>query len=174
MTLDIDVIGNQISGSNFNSGVAISQSGSGSVVARVINNVVTGQLNNAGGPAGISLRVTGGSGNFDVINNTVAYNDTGVLVSGLADLGATLSGRFANNIVAFNTGTGLSIDPNFSTTFVNQNNLVHGNLSNSYDPGVGTVTVDPLFISMADLRLQSISPARDSGDSSFLPSFRDC
>lgn len=58
----------------------------------------------------------------------------------------------ANNIVAFQSGGGLSIDSNL-TEMSNRNNLVFGNNSDSFTPGTGTVTANPLFVAAGDYRL---------------------
>jgi hypothetical protein len=170
VTLTVDVIGNQISGANFNEGVGIFQfADGGSVIARIINNTITGQVDEAGAPAGVSLNVSQGSADFTVINNTVAYNETGVLVNGRSDLGASISGILANNIIAFNTDFGLSIDDDFGGSFSNEYNLVHGNSSDYYTPGPGTITHDPRLLGPDDFRLEPTSPARNAGTNARLP-----
>jgi hypothetical protein len=162
VTLDVDVIGNQISGTSFNAGVGIFQfADEGQVTARVINNVISGQVDAAGAPAAISLSVSGGHADFTVINNSVAFNDRGLLLTGRPDLGATASTLIANNIIAFNT-QGMSIG-DFETTTTNEFNLVFGNAFDSFTPGPGFLNVNPQFLSSDDLRLESGSPALDSG-----------
>ncbi len=169
VTLTADVLNNRVFGSNFNSGVSLYQYGTGSLSARVINNSIWGQVDAAGAPAGISVNVSEGAGNFTVVNNTVAYNETGVLVNGRSDLGATISGTLANNIIAFSTSSGLSIDSDFEGTFSNSYNLVYGNPYDFFTPGAGTVTEDPLFVSPSDLHVHPGSPARNAGSNAMVP-----
>jgi hypothetical protein len=168
VSLSVDVLGNQITGTNFNSGVSLYQYADGSLSARVVNNTISGQVSTAGAPAGISLNVSEGDGSFTVVNNSVAYNERGVLVNGRSDLGATISGTLANNIIAFNT-SGVSIDGDFESTFSNGYNLVSGNGGDSFTPGVGTVTEDPLFVSASDFHGQPASPARNAGSNAQVP-----
>ena len=168
VTLEVDVIANRVSGTNFNSGVDIVQALGGGVVARVINNALSGQVDTAGPPGAISLSVIAGDADFTVVNNTVAYNERGILVGGRADLGATISGVIANNIVAFNDA-GLSIEQPFAAIVPNEFNLVFGNGLDFFTPGANTLAVDPLFVSMDDLSLQADSPARNAGSNARVP-----
>jgi hypothetical protein len=166
--LEVDVIGNQISGSNFNEGVGIFQfAESGETTARIINNAISGQTDDAGAPAAISLNVSQGTARFTVLNNTAAFNDGGLLFGGRPDLGASASALIANNIFAFND-SGVSIS-DFDTTTINEFNLVFGNGRNFYTPGPGTVIEDPLFVSPDNLRTRLGSPARDAGDNALVP-----
>jgi hypothetical protein len=168
VTLQVDVIGNQISGSNFNEGVGIFQfAPNGTVVARIINNAISGQVDAAGAPAAISLNVSQGTATFTVVNNTAAYNDGGLLLGGRADLGASIAAVIANNVFAFNEN-GVNIDPDFSSV-VNEFNVVFGNGSNFYAPGPGTLFSDPLLVGPANFRLRKGSPARDAGRNSRVP-----
>lgn len=168
VTLNIDVIGNQISGSNFNEGVGIFQfSDEGLVTARVINNVISGQVDDAGAPAAVSLNVSGGHADFTVINNSIAFNETGMLLNGRPDLGATASVLIANNIIAFND-TGMSLG-DFQSTTNNEFNMVHGNVFDFFTPGAGFLDANPQFFNTDDLRLRPESPARDSGANDRVP-----
>lgn len=171
VTLDVDILGNRISGSDFNAGVSLFQFASGGqLTARVINNVISGQVDEAGLPGAIALNVGGGDAEFTVVNNTVAFNENGLQMGGRADLGATASGVIANNIFAFNTEDGLAISSDFEATLLNEFNLVFGNGSNSFTPGPGTLTEDPLFVGPpGDLHLQTASPARNSGNDARVP-----
>ncbi len=167
-TVSADLIGNKVAGTNFNSGISLYEYGSGAITARVINNIVSGQINYAGSPAAISLNVsgTGGHGDFTVLNNTVANNDDGILLVGRPDLGATATAVVGNNIVAFNNVQGLSLQ-DFPAE--NSFNLVHGNASDYYTPGPGDLTSDPLFIDDVDFQLVGGSPAENSGYNGLIP-----
>jgi len=169
--LSVDILGNDIGGQGFNNGISIFQfAPGGSIAARVINNLVRGgQINVAGQPGGIGLSVSQGNGVFTVVNNTIANGEIGVLVGGRADLGATITGVFANNIVAGNAGTGLGIDPEFESTFLNDHNLLFGNGSNSFTPGPGTVSGDPRFVGPDDFHLLPDSAAVDAGANARVP-----
>lgn len=138
----------------------------------MINNVVSGQVNEAGAPAAISLHVTGGAGDFTVVNNTVAYNDNGLALSGRPDLGAQVTAVIANNIVAFNDNAGLRIS-DFTADTASEHNLLFGNPVDPEEPepapGPGTVLADPLFAAPDDLRPLPGSPARNAGSNARVP-----
>jgi hypothetical protein len=162
-----DVIGNWISGTDFNSGISLYQfDAGGQLTATVINNLVTGQTSFAGAPAAISCNVSQGSGDFTLVNNTVAGNDRGVLISGGST--ATIVGVLANTIIADNTTWGLNVDSDFDSTFSNDSNLLYNNPVNYFVPGPGTLTADPLFDGNS-FHLASGSPAIDSGNDALLP-----
>ena len=174
VTLAVDVIANRVSGANFNAGVGIRQSDSGGSVAgnttaRVIDNTVRGQVDYAGQPGGISLGVSRGAGTFTVVNNTVAFNESGIVIDGNASSGAAITGIVANNIVAFNGDGGLFIEDDFASTIPNEFNLVFGNGSDSFTPGPGTIAADPLLVSPTEFRTVAGSPARDSGSNARVP-----
>ena len=110
--LAVDVIGNRITGNNFNEGISLFQFGPGSADVRLINNLVQGQVNKAGRPAGVSIEISAGDGKFEVLNNTLVNSESGISIGGRDDLGATWSGVVANNIVANMSGLGVSVvDP---------------------------------------------------------------
>jgi hypothetical protein len=124
-----------------------------------VDNVVT---STSGSGYGFFV-TTASNGTFDaqVFNNTFAGFLGGVAIS---NPGA-LSGRFANNIVAYNT-YGLSIPLALASTVTNDHNLVFGNGSDNFTPGAGTVTSDPLFVrGVHDARLTAGSPAIGAADS---------
>jgi hypothetical protein len=167
----VDVIDNHVSGSGFNEGIGIFQfAPGGSTTARVINNVITGQIDVSGLPGGIALNVSQGAGSFTVVNNTSAGNENGLQVSGRADLGATITGVIANNIFANNTEDGMDLESDFAATLPNRYNLVFGNGgSKKFIPGPGTITSNPLFVSATDFHLQPGSPAINAGSNADLP-----
>ncbi len=139
--LTVDILANDIGGQGFNNGISLFQfAPGGSITARVVNNLVRGgQIDVAGQPGGIGLNVSQGDGVFTVVNNTIANGDRGILVGGRADLGATLTGVLANNIVAGHASDGISIEDDFAATFVNHHNLVFGNGGEYFTPGPGTL-----------------------------------
>ena len=164
--LAIDVVGNRISGSQFNNGIAIVQSGGGSVTALIANNAVSGQVNVAGASGAIVAKVDQGIGLLTIVNNSVAFNERGLIATGQPGPSVHVTAAIANNIIAFNT-TGLNIeDINLES---NAANLVFGNGSDSFTAGPGTLGINPLFVSFTDLALQPLSPARNAGDNAYVP-----
>jgi hypothetical protein len=173
-TLTVDVIGNTVSGTDYDSGISLSQGApGGTITARVINNLITGQNGNAGGPAAIGVYDSQGTLNFAIINNTVANNRGGILIGGRTDLGAVMNGDVANNIIADNIQTGLSIDPPFESTVTNSYNLVFGNGASiegpTFTPGPGTLFSDPRFVGAGNYHLQAFSPAVNAGSNAKVP-----
>ncbi len=170
-SLTVDILNNDIGGQGFNNGISLFQfAPGGSITARVINNLVRGgQINVAGQPGGIGLNVSQGDGIFTVVNNTIADGEAGILVSARTDLGATLTGVLANNIVARNSSVGISIDPEVATTFTNDHNLVFGNGSNYFMAGPATRVTDPRFVGPNDFHLLPVSPAVNGGENTRVP-----
>lgn len=170
--LHIDVIANEIRGSDYNSGVNFFQFGAGNAQIRYLDNLVVGQTSVAGAPGAYVINVIDGSATFEITNNTAAAGDNGIMVTGYDDLGASWSGTVANNIVAGMSGGGLSLSQPTQTsgTVDNDHNLVYNVGHNSFTPGPGTLTVDPLFVGGSDYHLTELSPARDAGNSARVPS----
>jgi hypothetical protein len=74
-TLIVDVIGNVISGTNYDEGISVFQfSPGGSTTVKILNNLITGQSGNVGAPGAISINGSEGSINFSVLNNTLHNN----------------------------------------------------------------------------------------------------
>lgn len=170
-TVSVDVIGNVLTGADFDFGIRIYEYAAGRLDARVINNVVSGQNGNTGAPGAIVVSLSGANsaGDVSILNNTVAYNRIGILVGGRPDLGATGTGVVANNIVAFNTVIGLSIQ-DFSTISESYNlDFGNGAPEEPVPPGPGTFSRDPLFVSPTDLHVMPTSPALNSGSNALVP-----
>lgn len=167
-TLDVDVIGNLVSGTDFNAAIAVSQFGDGQTFARIADNSLSGQVDDSGVPAALALSVSGGNASFLVLNNTIAHNENGLRLVGSPDLGATATALVANNIVAFNAEAGLSIE-DFESSVTDEFNLLFANGFDLPTPGPGTVLLDPLFVAADDLSLQPGSPARDAGSNAHAP-----
>ncbi|GAA0724292.1 hypothetical protein GCM10009105_36960 [Dokdonella soli] len=155
----VSIVQNQIFGSDL-FGIAVSQnSGSASNTLYVDNNSVSGiQSPTSSTAAALELGLT--NTQVYVRNNTVAWNSHGLFVSG-----SGISGRVANNIVAFSQQSGLYVDPSISNDY----NLVYANGSNSGGLGVHTITSDPMLIGTHNLRLRSGSPAIDNGNNADAP-----
>src|SRR5581483_11370103 len=103
-----------------------------------------------------------------IFNNTVGLVDDGVALSG-----GTLSADVRNNILAFNRGYGINLAAD--STIVNPDyNLVYSNSRGNYQgtsKGAHDLNASPQFVYQngMDLRLQSSSPAIDSGMNLGLP-----
>lgn len=165
--LKVDVVGNHISGTNYNNGVFVHQFGEGSADVRVINNLVEGQVDDAGRPGAVAIAVSQGNANFVVANNTLVNSENGISIGG-AQFGATWQGVVANNIVANISEFGISID-NPSAAVVNDHNLVFNTGGNNFTPGPGTLIVDPAFVGSGDYGLMLGSPAQDVGNNARVP-----
>jgi exosortase sorting signal-containing protein len=167
--LSVDVVGNVVTATGTNNGIFFFNPAdtSGSFLTlRAVNNVVTGAVDVAGIPGGLVIDDSSTPVSAVIVNNTVVGNQTGLVITGRPDLGATITGAIANNIVANNSGDGFIVDPGFAIT--NHHNLVHGNGTDSFTPGPGTIDADPQFAS-ADFQLTPSSPAVNAGDNSALP-----
>jgi hypothetical protein len=160
--LEVDVIGNDIRGSNYNNGVMAFQYGSGTSKFRYLDNLVVGEKAQAGATGSLVVYVTRGASDCEIVNNTVADGDDGIRVSGVAD---SLSGVVANNIVSNMAILGMSLDPQAEE----RNNLIHNSEMFEFVPGSGTLLQDPVFVAPSNYRLRSASPARNAGDDASVP-----
>jgi hypothetical protein len=161
--LDVDVIGNEITGSNFNNGIIFDQFSNGTSNLRVINNLVDGQVSVAGHVGAVAIGISEGDATFLVANNTVVNSDHGISISGRDDLGATWSGVVANNVVADINNWGVNINDPLGTV-TNEHNIIYDVAGNFFTPGLGTLFLDPQFVGGGDYRLGPGSPARDAGN----------
>ena len=168
--LTADVIGNRVDATNTNDGILLrnfQQAPNSHLIVRAINNVVTGQVSEAGAPAGLVVSADGfQSIAATIVNNTLAHNDINLLVSGRTDLGASISGVIANNVVAFGR---YSIDATLGID--EQHNLFYPapQAGDPFTPGPGSFVADPRFVSAADLHLTSGSPAVGEGSNAAVP-----
>jgi len=164
-SLSGDVIGNRISGTTYTEGIFAFSSPNESATVRILDNLVSGQT----GSLDSGAIVTGGTGTLDasVVNNTVVGNNIGIAMN--ATPSATLTGLVANNIASGNTEAGIAINSAFAASVPNRSNLIFGNGSNSFTPGSGTITLDPLYVGPNDYHLQPGSPAIDAGDDGSVP-----
>ncbi len=169
-TLTADVIGNVVDATNTNVGIMLRnflQTAGSVLVVRAINNVVSGQLNEAGAPGAIVVSADGFEHiDATILNNTLAYNEIGLLVSARTDLGASIDGVVANNVVAFGR---FAIDSNVTAT--EHHNLIFPDPSDEepFVPGPGTIIADPLFVSASDFHLTGSSPGINRGDNAAVP-----
>ena len=173
-TMTADIIGNLVDATGTDDGIEarnfFDAAQPSLIKARIINNVVFGQVNVAGFPGAIVVSADGGQPvQAVVLNNTVAHNESGIGVGGRADLGATITGLMANNIAAFNSQQDISIESDFAGSFANRNNLFFGPGSSFFSAGPGTKHEDPAFVSSTDFRLQGVSPAINAGSNGDVP-----
>ncbi len=157
----VTIINNEVRGRYSRAAIGISEglfsSTASTVTARVVGNAVIGRRRQG---TGIMHVINNGSIDTRVINNSVAGTIFGVSFlrwSGSAGTG-TISGPATNNLIAHND-RGLSINPEFQSSVVEDYNLIFGNVQNTYTPGVHDVTSNPLLRSGTDVRLQPGSPA---------------
>jgi len=171
--LEVTVLANEIRGSAYNDGVLFFQFGNGSSTVRFLDNLVVGQTTESGAPASYVMLVDGGTAAFEIVNNTAAAGDNGILVTGRDDLGASWSGIVANNVISGMTNVGIAIgQPTLTSGVVdNDHNLTFAVGINDFTPGPGTLSADPLFVGAGDYRLTDPSPARNTGNDAPVPSF---
>ncbi len=169
--LDVTVVANEIRGSDYNLGVQFFQFGDGSSNIRFLDNLVVGQTTKSGVPASYAIIADGGTTEFEVVNNTAADGDNGIMILGRDDKGASWRGVVANNVVSGMTGSGIVIgQPNLTSGVVsNDHNLVFAVASNLFVPGPGTLFTDPLFVGGGNYRLTDQSPARNTGNDAHVP-----
>lgn len=166
-----DVIGNDIRGDNYNSGVSFFQYAAGSAQLRILGNLISGQVDDAGAPAGISVSITEGQASFEIVNNSIVQCDNGIMINGLSGAGSVDSGIIANNLVASMADAGIGIDYPGPTdgNVINEHNLIHDVRLNFFVPGPGTVFADPQFVAADLYHITSDSPARNAGSNTRVP-----
>lgn len=173
-TLSADILANRVDATGTDDGIELrnfEQTAGSNLSGRIINNLVIGQVDVAGFPGAIVVSADGFEpiNNVQVINNTVTGNQSGIGVDARTDLGASITGVVANNIVANNSNIGLGISSAVEPAVSNNNNLVFGNGSDFFTAGPGTVTQDPRFVSSSDFHLRPSSPAINRGSNASLP-----
>ncbi|HSX59816.1 MAG TPA: choice-of-anchor Q domain-containing protein [Tahibacter sp.] len=159
---------NRVTGSRFVRGITVSQN-TGSPPNRVTlqNNVVQGQDNLGGTDYALGVNLT--NTDVHVVNNTVINGATGVAINGTTTAGN--SGRIANNLIAFNSVVGLLVDSRVAAVVPNRYNLIHGNGSEAFTPGTGTITASPALSSARNPRPSGVSPAVNAGNNADAPTF---
>ncbi|MFN7784075.1 MAG: choice-of-anchor Q domain-containing protein [Lysobacterales bacterium] len=158
----VAVSGNTVIGPRLELGISVQRAqGTATTTVRIDNNVVSGQSD----PAGWGVRVLAGNSTATVVNNTVVFGARGLFVTGFDAL--PVSGRVANNLVAFHSSTGVSIPDGGAS---NSHNLVFGNAFNAYTAGPSTVTADPRILRPTHPRPSNGSPAINAGNNADVPS----
>ncbi|MEO6690108.1 MAG: hypothetical protein ABIS07_13195 [Dokdonella sp.] len=166
------VYGNWVRGGNSYGSIDLRQgnlvgTGSGSLNAYVLNNVVT-PLAGSGDAYGIAVDAYFGNLDLQAFNNTVsgAYSGINVYVAS----GATGNGRIANNLFAGDI-LSLALSHGGSGTISNDHNLLYGGSISGPSPGAGTITSNPLLRGApGNPWLNPTSPAIDAADSLALDS----
>ncbi len=154
------VDGNQIFGNGFANGITYSAGSSSGNIVHITNNMVVGQRIGSGN---FAIYLTLANSALQVINNTCAYNDSGLYITATSPGN---SGLIANNLLAFNHGYGIELAAGVEPGIANNNNLVYGSATNVFTPGLNTITADPLLVNRWNPRLTGASPARDAGNNS--------
>ena len=110
-----------------------------------------------------AIRTTGSNTELEVVNNTIVYNDNGMIASNCAPVDVR------NTIFAHHSGTGLTYDA-CATRKLHKYNLYWGNTADLSPnaPGAGELFLDPLFVSPGgpshDYHTLNGSPVIDAGD----------
>jgi hypothetical protein len=153
----IAVYSNQASG-HFGTGVILWPGAPSNAV--IVDNAFSTTVTNQG--AGISLVNSGIGGVLDaaLFNNTAVNFSQGVLVNG------PITGRAANNILAYSAGQGLKLQ---TSTMPEDHNIFFANGTPQAMLGTGSMVADPKFRrGKDDVRIGAGSPAIDSADSAAL------
>lgn len=151
---------NWVLGPRLEQGISVQRRGSGSHQLRVDSNVVSRQDANSGE----ALQIQANSA-VTVVNNSVIYSRNGAR---LYPFDTTISGRFANNLIAYIDNVGVDINAPGSSVS-NSHNLLHALGSTTWTPGPNTLSGDPLIESAGFPYPQNGSPLIDNGNSADLP-----
>ncbi|HVP28819.1 MAG TPA: choice-of-anchor Q domain-containing protein [Myxococcota bacterium] len=176
--LTVDVTRNHISGIGYDAGIELFSEGTGTLTARVLDNLVSGEHSSQGDgaiTADASSDPLGGTGaiQFAIANNTIARDDTAIRVRrerGPQGQLGTVAGSIANNALTGNF-YGLDVDPALVGTVSDHSNLFFDNTADvaSGIVGLNSILADPLYDGSTDYHLKSGSPAIDAGDDSAVP-----
>ncbi len=166
----INISGNTVVGRSIRSGIEVLQTtGTARALLQVVNNSVSGQdAEPAAFAAGMLFILF--DADVQIVNNTVVDGKTGLIVGSFSSA-LPVNGLVANNLVAFHSGEGLTIDLSVAATFSNRNNLAFGNAFDNFAPGPGTVFSNPQLIGLTYPRTRDSSPAINAGSNSALPPF---
>jgi hypothetical protein len=158
--LTVDIVGNRCAGNRYETGIGLFTGDSGTLTARVANNVITGASDETM-LEGITASVSGGSLVVDAHNNSIAHVANGIALRRVYD--GALDARVGNNIVAHTIQSALLVDDEGdAASIVFGPNLIF-DFAKSHLPA-RTVLDDPRFAGADDLHLLPGSPARDAGD----------
>ena len=169
------VFANQVRGGNGYGSISVLQgylpgSGSGTLNATLVDNIVTPLPEPATPASGIAVAVYRGALNLHAFNNTVVGATYGLDVAVAA--GSTVSGEIKNNLLTHCGHYCAHLSNSGSGTISNDYNLAYGGaIDGALTPGAHTVTADPLLRgSPGNARLSTGSPAIDAGDTAALNS----
>lgn len=152
----IAVYSNQVSG-YFGTGVFLWPGAPSSAV--IVDNALSTTASGMG--QGVAL-VSGVASGLDaaVFNNTAVSFSQGLFANG------PITGRLANNIVAFSTGQGIKLQ---TSTMPEDHNIFFANGAPQAALGTASIVADPMFRrGKDDVRIGAGSPAIDSADSAAL------
>jgi hypothetical protein len=175
--LTVDVTRNHISGIGYDAGIELLSEGAGTLTARVLDNLVSGEHSSQGDGAitADAFSDSGATGaiQFAIANNTIARNDTAIRVrreSGPQGQVGNVGGAIANNALTGDS-YGLDVDPALAGTVSDHNNLFFDNSADvaSGAAGPNSTFADPLYVGATDYHLKPGSPAIDAGDNSAVP-----
>ena len=119
---------------------------------KIMNNIIGG---NRGEAIGLY-----GSSSPNIINNTVIKNADGI------DCEDSSQPTIMNNIVVNNCGSGIDVDDGAAPVVGYNNVWGNGEDYENLEPGIGDISVDPLFIDpeAGNYQLQDGSPCIDAGN----------
>jgi hypothetical protein len=141
-------------------GMFLSKESAGAWSASILNNLIAGTPGSSYPALDLADAAAQGTYEAGVHDNTFATGDDAVVIA------SSVSGLFANNIVANFSGSGLDVGA--GSPFENRFNLFW-DASVNVAAGSGTVLADPLFVGGGNYRLAAESPARNVGDNSAVP-----
>lgn len=154
------VSANWILGPRLDQAMIVQRRGTGSHQLRVDNNVITGQ--DASGSDAVLIQA---NSTVTVVNNTLVHSRGGLRLNAFDSI---VSGRYANNLVAFIDGIGLSIN-GAGNSVSNSHNLVYAVGSSAWTPGASTLTINPLLESPGYPYPTNSSPVIGAGNAADLP-----
>lgn len=154
------VSSNWVLGPRMDQGIALQRRGSGSHQLRMDSNIVSRQDAN-----GVDAILVQANSAVTLVNNTLVYSRTGMRVF---PFDTTISGRFANNLIAFIDQVGIDLNASGSTVS-NSHNLVHAVGSTLWTPGPNTLSSNPLIESAGFPYPLNASPLIGAGNGADLP-----
>jgi hypothetical protein len=171
--LTVDVIANHVDGVGYDDGIELSRNGGGTTTARILDNLVTGQLFLGGLTGAISVGANGGSLEVTIANNTLAYDDSGITTRIDAGVPANLS--VVNNVFSGNRDVGMllgTVDP--ATTVTQHHNLFFDDgidieATPAMTPGANSVFASPNYTGINNYRPMAPSAVIDAGDDTAVP-----
>lgn len=166
------IAANQVIGDGFGIAYDIEQTAGSSAQSYVLIDNVADGANDAHSFLATGFNIVLDNATVYLTNNTAANDYIGVSVE-KSGSSSTISGRLANNLVAFNSLYGIYLQPGTEPSVSNAHNLVYGNGGNIYSPGTGTIISNPMLVDVHAPRLTLLSPAIDTGSNAEGPGTLD-